>query len=42
LDRPARTVTNAAISAAVGSPRTTLTSGSSFIDLAYDESPIER
>jgi hypothetical protein len=35
-------VTSAAVSAAVGSPRTTVTSGSSFIDQDYDESPIER
>jgi hypothetical protein len=36
-DRAARTVTRAASSRSVGVPRTTLTSGSSFIDRAYDE-----
>jgi hypothetical protein len=36
-DRAATTATSAASSASVGVPRTTLTSGSSFIDRAYDE-----
>ena len=40
LDAAVRTVTSAASSSAVGSPRTTLTSGSAFIDRAYDD-PVE-
>ncbi len=36
VDRPASTTTRAASSAAVGVPRTTLTSGSASIDRAYD------
>jgi|1186.fasta_scaffold1133511_1 hypothetical protein len=36
-DRAATTVTRAASSRSVGVPRTTLTSGSSIIDRAYDE-----
>jgi hypothetical protein len=36
VDRAATTVTRAASSSAVGLPRTTLTSGSVFIDRAYD------
>lgn len=36
-DRAATTATRAASSRSVGVPRTTLTSGSSFIDRAYDE-----
>jgi hypothetical protein len=36
-DRAATTATSAASSRSVGVPRTTLTSGSSFIDRAYDE-----
>lgn len=36
-DRAATIVTSAASSRSVGVPRTTLTSGSSFIDRAYDE-----
>ena len=37
LNRLTSTATNAATSDAVGTPRTTLTSGSSSIDRAYDE-----
>jgi hypothetical protein len=36
-DRAATIATSAASSRSVGLPRTTLTSGSSFIDRAYDE-----
>jgi hypothetical protein len=36
-DRAATTATRAASSRSVGVPRTTLTSGSAFIDRAYDE-----
>jgi hypothetical protein len=36
-DRAATTATSAASSRSVGVPRTMLTSGSSFIDRAYDE-----
>jgi hypothetical protein len=36
-DRAATIATSAASSRSVGFPRTTLTSGSSFIDRAYDE-----
>lgn len=36
VDAPASTATRAASSAAVGVPRTTLTSGSASIDRAYD------
>jgi hypothetical protein len=37
VDLAATTATSAASSSGVGTPRTILTSGSSFIDRAYDE-----
>ncbi len=37
MDRAVTTVTSAASSRSVGAPRTTLTSGSSSIDRAYDD-----
>jgi hypothetical protein len=37
VDRLSNAPTRAATSSGVGVPRTTLTSGSSFIDVAYDE-----
>jgi hypothetical protein len=39
MDRRISTPTRAATSSGVGVPRTTLTSGSSSIDRAYDERP---
>jgi hypothetical protein len=39
MDRLRSTPTRAATSSGVGVPRTTLTSGSSSIDRAYDERP---
>ena len=36
VDRVSRAPTRAASSSGVGAPRNTLTSGSSFIDVAYD------